>query len=90
MFGIVRAPEIDIPGLEWFNAPAPLALADLAGRLVILDFWTFCCVNCFHLLPALRRIEESFPREVVVIGIHSPKFAHERDSRALAEARGLA
>jgi thiol-disulfide isomerase/thioredoxin len=86
MFGITRAPEIDRPGLHWFNVSTPLSLANLKGRLVILDFWTFCCVNCFHVLPTLRRIEEKFPAEVAVIGVHSPKFEHERDPAAVAKA----
>jgi thiol-disulfide isomerase/thioredoxin len=77
----VRAPEIARPGLRWFNVPAPLSLADLAGKLVILDFWTLCCINCIQLLPALKRVEEAFPRDVVVIGVHSPKFPAERDPR---------
>lgn len=75
----VRAPEINRPGLEWFNVPEPLSLSKLAGRLVILDFWTFCCINCMQVLPTLRRVEEAFPEDVVVIGVHSPKFEAERD-----------
>ncbi|HEV7368793.1 thioredoxin-like domain-containing protein [Arenibaculum sp.] len=82
----VRAPEIDRPGLQWFNVPGPLSLAELRGRLVILDFWTFCCINCLHVLPTLRRVEEAFPEEVVVIGVHSPKFPAERDPANLAAA----
>lgn len=79
MTASVRAPEIDRPGLVWFNVARPLSLAELRGRLVILDFWTFCCINCMHVLPALRRVEERFPEEVVVVGVHSPKFAAEKD-----------
>lgn len=86
MFGITHAPDFDQAGLVWFNVAAPLSLTDLRGRLVILDFWTFCCVNCLHTLPTLRRIEENHPAEVVVIGIHSPKFAHECGTEALASA----
>ncbi len=86
MFGISRAPDFDHDGLTWFNVAAPLALSDLAGRLVVLDFWTFCCINCFHVLPTLARIEETFPNEVVVIGVHSPKFTHERDAGAVVGA----
>ena len=82
----VRAPELAHPGLLWFNVAAPLSLRDLAGRLVILDFWTFCCINCMHILPILRRVEEAFPREVAVIGVHSPKFAAERDPDNVARA----
>lgn len=86
MFGIVRAPEIHRPGLEWFNVNRPLSLADLSGRLVILDFWTFCCINCFHVLPTLDRLEETYPDGVTVIGVHSPKFDHERDADAVRHA----
>ncbi|MBI3129617.1 MAG: redoxin domain-containing protein [Candidatus Tectomicrobia bacterium] len=82
----VRAPDVAHPGLRWFNVPAPLSLRDLAGRLVILDFWTFCCINCMHILPILRRVEEAFPREVAVIGVHSPKFAAEKDPDNVARA----
>ena len=86
MEGEVRAPEIDIPGLVWFNTPQALSLRELRGRLVILDFWTFCCINCMQILPALRRVEEAFPEEVVAIGVHSPKFAAERDPANVAAA----
>ena len=82
----VAAPEIAIPGLEWFNVEAPLALSSLRGKLVVLDFWTFCCINCMHVLPILKRIEQRFPREVAVIGVHSPKFAAEREPGNLADA----
>lgn len=86
MFGITRAPDFDRDGLTWFNVPAPLRLADLRGRLVVLDFWTLCCVNCFHVHPTLRQLEDAFPGEVTVIGVHSPKFDHERDPKILAHA----
>lgn len=82
----VRAPEIAHPGLTWFNTPAPLSLADLRGRFVVLDFWTFCCINCMHILPTLKKLEQAFPEEVVVIGVHSPKFAAERDPQNVARA----
>lgn len=88
MFGITKAPDFDREGLKWFNVSNPLTLADLRGRLIILDFFTYCCINCMHVLPILRRIEERFEREVVVIGVHSPKFpAEQRDdnlTRAIA------
>ncbi|HSK41006.1 MAG TPA: thioredoxin-like domain-containing protein [Arenibaculum sp.] len=82
----VRAPEIDRPGTEWVNVPEGLSLRELRGKLVILDFWTFCCINCMHVLPTLRRIEQAFPEEVAVIGVHSPKFAAERDPARVAAA----
>lgn len=86
MLGVVRAPELARPGLTWLNAPAPLSLADLSGKLVILDFWTFCCINCMHVLPTLARVEARFPDTVAVIGVHSPKFAAERDPANVAAA----
>lgn len=79
MAKIIHAPEIDRPGLTWLNVSQPLSLATLAGKLVILDFWTFCCINCMHVIPILRRVEDAYPDDVVVIGVHSPKFTAERD-----------
>jgi thiol-disulfide isomerase/thioredoxin len=82
----VRAPEIARPAMTWFNVAAPLSLADLRGRIVILDFWTFCCINCMHVLPSLHRVEQRFPDEVAVIGVHSPKFFAEREPENVAAA----
>ena len=86
MFGITRAPDFDRAGLTWFNVERPLNLDALKGRLVVLDFWTFCCINCFHVLPTLKRLEEAFPSELAVIGVHSPKFDHEQDNTFVAHA----
>jgi thiol-disulfide isomerase/thioredoxin len=63
-----------------------LTLRDLRGRCVILDFWTFCCINCLHVLDELRPLEEKYGDVLVVIGVHSPKFEHEKDPEALAAA----
>jgi len=81
----VRAPELR--GRGWLNTGgAPLTLADLRGKIVLLDFWTFCCVNCLHVLDELRPLEERYADVLVVIGVHSPKFEHERDPAAVAAA----
>jgi thiol-disulfide isomerase/thioredoxin/sugar lactone lactonase YvrE len=80
------APEIARPGLQWFNVPAPLPIASLRGRLVILDFWTEGCINCIHIIPILRGIEEKYPDRVVVIGVHSPKFAEEKSAASVQDA----
>ncbi len=77
---LVRSPEFP-PALIWINAPRPLtAAADLKGRVTILDFWTYCCINYMHVLPVLSRVEEIFARDPVqVIGVHCAKFPSERD-----------
>ncbi|WP_082563974.1 NHL domain-containing thioredoxin family protein [Nocardioides sp. Root140] len=80
----VRAPELR--GRGWLNTDGPLTLRDLRGRIVLLDFWTFCCINCLHVLDELREVEEEFADELVIIGVHSPKFVHEADPDALAAA----
>jgi thiol-disulfide isomerase/thioredoxin len=63
-----------------------LKLADLRGKIVLIDFWTFCCINCLHVLDELRDLEAKYRDTVVVIGAHSPKFEHEKDADALAAA----
>ncbi|MGI5146637.1 NHL domain-containing thioredoxin family protein [Plantactinospora sp. CA-294935] len=81
----VRAPELR--GRRWLNTGGTdLTLPDLRGKIVILDFWTFCCINCLHVLDELRPLEEKYGDTLVVIGVHSPKFEHERDPDALAAA----
>ncbi|GCD90449.1 NHL domain-containing thioredoxin family protein [Nocardioides sp. LS1] len=80
----VRAPEL--VGRGWLNTDGPISLRDLRGRFVLLDFWTFCCINCLHVLDELRPVEEKYADELVVIGVHSPKFVHEADPDALAAA----
>ncbi len=82
----VRAPELKGSG-GWLNTGGKeLSLADLRGKCVVLDFWTFCCVNCLHVLDELRPLEEKYADTLVIVGIHSPKFEHERDPDALAAA----
>lgn len=74
--GTIRAPEFP-SGLEWLNTERPLTLAQLRGKFVILDFWTYGCINCMHILPDLQRLEAEYSRELVVIGVHSAKFTNE-------------
>lgn len=76
-----------LTGRGWLNTGGKdLALADLRGKVVVLDFWTFCCLNCLHVLDELRELEESHRDTLVIVGVHSPKFAHEADPDALAAA----
>ncbi|MEU7553437.1 NHL domain-containing thioredoxin family protein [Streptomyces sp. NPDC044571] len=82
----LRAPELIGKG-GWLNTGGKdLTLADLRGRVVILDFWTFCCVNCLHVLDELRELEEKHRDTVVIIGVHSPKFVHEAEHAAVVDA----
>src|SRR3954452_2283439 len=85
-----RAPEL--VGIKpWFNTPdgEPLLLAALRNRVVLLEFWTFACVNCQRTLPFLRRIQAQYQPELTVVGVHTPEFAFERSfqnvERALRE-----
>ncbi|MCU1677398.1 MAG: alkyl hydroperoxide reductase, partial [Frankiales bacterium] len=80
----VRAPELHGGG-GWVNAD-PLALADLRGKLVLLHFWTSGCVNCMHVAEELRTLERRYADVLVVIGVHSPKFPHERSHDVVRSA----
>ena len=64
-------------GAHWLNIDRPPTMADLKGRMVLLDFWTYCCINCMHVIPDLKRLEEKYPH-LVVVGVHSAKFANEK------------
>lgn len=73
---------------EWFNS-GPLSFSGaLKGKLVILDFFTYCCINCMHILPDLSRLEKEFPVEAgaVVVGVHSAKFENEKLSENIKNA----
>ncbi|PRY18527.1 NHL domain-containing thioredoxin family protein [Kineococcus rhizosphaerae] len=80
----VRAPHLT--GRRWLNTAGDVSLADLRGKVVLLDFWTSCCVNCLHVLDELRPLEEKFADVLVTIGVHSPKFAHEAEPATLDAA----
>ncbi|WP_420080183.1 NHL domain-containing thioredoxin family protein [Streptomyces sp. JL4002] len=82
----VRAPELIGKG-GWLNTGGKeLTLADLRGKCVVVDFWTFCCINCLHVLDELRELEEKHRDTVVIIGVHSPKFVHEAEHAAVVDA----
>ena len=81
----VRASEL--LGRNWLNTGGKqLDLDALRGKIVLLDFWTFCCINCLHVLDELRPLEEQYSDVLVTVGVHSPKFEHEADPDALAAA----
>jgi len=61
-------------------------LADLKGKVVVLDFWTYCCINCIHTIPDLKKLEAKYPNELVVIGVHSAKFENEKEAQNIRQA----
>src|SRR4029078_11177747 len=81
----VRAPALARGG--WLTTRGrDVTLADLRGRVVVLDFWTFCCVNCLHVLDELRPVEAQFPDALPIIGVHPPNIEHGARGDALAAA----
>ncbi|MBN1918773.1 MAG: redoxin domain-containing protein [Verrucomicrobia bacterium] len=89
--GSVSAPEFPA-GVDWLNADrsdsdsAPLTLEALRGKVVLLDFWTYCCINCMHVIPDLKRLEAKYADELVVIGVHSAKFTAESETENIRQA----
>jgi thiol-disulfide isomerase/thioredoxin len=81
----IAVPELD-GGVAWLNTAGPLRLKDLRGKIVLLDFWTLCCINCMHVLPDLARLEKKYPNELVVIGIHTAKFQNEKNTESIRKA----
>jgi thiol-disulfide isomerase/thioredoxin len=82
----VRAPELVGRG-GWLNTGGvDLTLVGLRGKIVLLDFWTFCCINCLHVLDELRPLEADYADVLVTIGVHSPKFVHEAEHDAVVAA----
>jgi cytochrome c biogenesis protein CcdA/thiol-disulfide isomerase/thioredoxin len=79
------APEL-IPGGEWFNSQ-PLTLAELKGKVVLVDFWTYSCINCQRTLPYLKSWWEKYhDKGLVIIGVHSPEFEFEKLPKNVAQA----
>lgn len=79
------APELE-GGTAWLNTGSPIKLKDLRGKIVLLDFWTLCCINCIHTLPDLAKLEKKYANELVVIGVHSAKFDNEKNSESIRKA----
>jgi thiol-disulfide isomerase/thioredoxin/sugar lactone lactonase YvrE len=75
----VRAPELT-GGSGWLNTDRPLSIAALKGKVILLDFWTYGCINCMHIIPDLKRLEAKYPNQLVVIGVHSAKFKNEKET----------
>ncbi len=83
--GKVNAPEFPV-GLDWLNTTRPLTMGELRGKMVLLDFWTYCCINCLHIIPDLKRLERKYRDELVVVGVHSAKFTNERSTENIRDA----
>ncbi|KAG7492516.1 hypothetical protein MATL_G00014770 [Megalops atlanticus] len=84
----LKVPDFE-EGLEWLNTQQPLSLAgELSGKVVVLDFFTYCCINCMHLLPDLHLLEQkhSVKDGLVVVGVHSAKFPNEKVLRNVQNA----
>lgn len=76
----------DFPShLEWLNTSRKYSIKDFRGKIVLLDFWTYCCINCMHVIPDLKKLEEKYP-ELVVIGVHSAKFHNEKIKENIQQA----
>jgi len=82
--GTVAAPAFP-EGLDWLNTAAPVDLQSLHGKVILLDFWTYGCINCIHIIPDLKRLEAEYPNELVVIGVHSAKFTNESQTANIRE-----
>ena len=77
-------PILEFPEeLQWLNVKRPLTPNDLKGKVVVLDFWTYGCINCLHVAEELRRLEEKYGSQLAVIGIHAPKFDNEKNLEAV-------
>jgi thiol-disulfide isomerase/thioredoxin len=75
----IRAPELPSAPELWLGTDVPLTLERLRGQVVVLDFWSYCCINCHHVLPVLRQLEERHAGQpLVVVGVHSAKFPAEQ------------
>lgn len=76
------------PFFAWLNTDRPLRLGhELRGQVVVLDFWTYCCINCIHILPNLAWLEKKYAnRPVTFIGVHSAKFSNEASPEAIRAA----
>lgn len=86
-----NASKLKIPefaeGKDWFNSPALKFGKELDGKIVVLDFWTYCCINCIHVLPDLVELEKKYAGyPVAFVGVHSAKFDNEKVSENIRQA----
>ena len=67
------------------NTDKPLSLASLRGKLVLLDFWTYGCINCLHIIPDLEKLEKKYANQLVIIGVHSGRYENEKDTENIRQ-----
>jgi thiol-disulfide isomerase/thioredoxin len=80
-------PAPELTNDTWLNTPEPLRLANLRGKVVLLDMWTFGCVNCQNVIPSLREWHKNYKDQgLVVIGNHYPEFSYEADLELVKQA----
>ena len=84
-FNLDDAPEFP-QNLQWLNTTKPIRLAELRGKVVLLNFWTYGNIKCLHVLPDLTELESKYPDELVVIGVHSGKFSGEKNTENIRQA----
>ncbi|GAB4489513.1 MAG: thioredoxin-like domain-containing protein [Raineya sp.] len=86
----MQTPRINAPEFpketQWLNSSQNYRLEDFRGKIVLLDFWTYGCVNCYHILPYLKKLEQEFKNDLIVLGIHSAKFEAEKASAQIQKA----
>ncbi|HEX3132863.1 MAG TPA: thioredoxin-like domain-containing protein, partial [Planctomycetota bacterium] len=76
----LRSGEVFAGAKGWINTAEPLNLTKLKGQVVLVDFWTYCCINCMHVIPDLKFLEEKYKDQpFVVVGVHCGKFDQEKD-----------
>jgi cytochrome c biogenesis protein CcdA/thiol-disulfide isomerase/thioredoxin len=83
-----RAPEF-VDNQQWFNTPGdrPLTLRGLRGRVVLVDFWTYSCINCIRTLPYLKAWDRRYRKDgLTIVGVHTPEFPFEREAGNVQEA----
>lgn len=81
----VNAPEINTQ-YGWLNTDKAYSIKDFRGKILLLDFWTFGCINCQHIIPDLKKLEQEYARELVVVGVHSAKFESEKTNTNIRKA----
>ncbi len=100
--GVASAPVADTSGLPdlgpapelsnisaWYNTPGdgPISIAGLRGRVVLVDFWTYSCVNCLRTLPHLQALDRAYRNKgLTIVGVHTPEFAFEADPGNVRDA----